>query len=231
MVFLISNVEGVFIGAGVGQENYGHTELRGPSLGLGMDVGPGSLKYAAKAEIVSVSAHKGPVKATLSLAADSAVGIGPTQQEAKSSWDLKMSGEGNEIVKNDLGLEKYRDCPERFNTDAYAGAGGYSYKGKEGAFIGAGVGQIRDGDTELRGPAVGLGIEQGPASSRVAAKAEIVSVSAHKGPAKVTVGLAADSALGISPTQLEAKVLGTGVSFGRTMGFSVLGSGFEFKLW
>ncbi|XP_044207429.1 GTPase IMAP family member 9-like [Thunnus albacares] len=47
--------------------------------------------------------------------------------------------------------------------------------------------------------------------ARVFAKAELVRASASKGPAQAKVALAADTGYEISPTQVEAKVLGLGI--------------------
>lgn len=59
----------------------------------------------------------------------------------------------------------------------------------------------------------------------------MASVSVSEGPVKATVGLSADTGASIGADGVEAKVLGTGISIGRKIGFSVLGTGFEFKLW
>ncbi|KAF1389967.1 hypothetical protein PFLUV_G00053180 [Perca fluviatilis] len=67
--------------------------------------------------------------------------------------------------------------------------------------------------------------------ARAFAKAGLGSVSAEAGPVKATVGLSADTGIGVGLSGVEAKVLGTGFSFGRTMGVSLFGTGFEFKLW
>ncbi len=61
--------------------------------------------------------------------------------------------------------------------------------------------------------------------------AQLEKTTVSAGPAKATIGLAADTGYGISPTQIEGKVLGTGISIGRKVGFSVFGTGVEFKLW
>ena len=63
------------------------------------------------------------------------------------------------------------------------------------------------------------------------AKAEIASASASAGPVKATVGLSGETGVGIGLTGVEAKVLGTGFSFGRKIGISLFGTGFEFNLW
>lgn len=62
-------------------------------------------------------------------------------------------------------------------------------------------------------------------------KPKLASASASAGPVKATVGLSADTGGEIGLTQVEAKVLGTGFSFGRKMGVSLFGTGVEFKLW
>lgn len=62
-------------------------------------------------------------------------------------------------------------------------------------------------------------------------KAELASASASAGPLKAKVGLSAETGASISLLHVEGKFLGTGFSFGKKMGFSVLGSGFEFNLF
>uniref|UniRef100_A0A671U946 Uncharacterized protein n=1 Tax=Sparus aurata TaxID=8175 RepID=A0A671U946_SPAAU len=67
--------------------------------------------------------------------------------------------------------------------------------------------------------------------ARLFAKAELASVSASVGAMKATLGLSADTGVGVGPSGVEAKFLGTGVSIGRELGFSVFGSGVTVKLW
>lgn len=86
-------------------------------------------------------------------------------------------------------------------------------------------------DAEIKGPSAGSEASTGILSAKAFAKAELVSASASAGPVKATVGLSADSGIEIGPTQVEAKVLGTGISFGRKVGISLFGSGIEFELW
>uniref|UniRef100_A0A671U6I0 Uncharacterized protein n=1 Tax=Sparus aurata TaxID=8175 RepID=A0A671U6I0_SPAAU len=85
---------------------------------------------------------------------------------------------------------------------------------------------------EAKGPSagmdVGLTLESG---ARAMAKAELASTSVSAGPVKATVGLSADTGVGVGPSGVEAKVLGTGFTIGREVGLSVLGTGFKFKLW
>lgn len=107
---------------------------------------------------------------------------------------------------------------------------------KVGVYAEAGVGHARAEwsvfDAEAKGPNASAGAEASVASGAQAfARAEIASASASAGPVKATVGLGLDTGLGISPTGVEAKVLGTGISFGRKMGISLFGTGFEFNLW
>lgn len=86
-------------------------------------------------------------------------------------------------------------------------------------------------DAEAKGPSAEAEATTEFLRARAFAKAELASASASVGPAKATVGLSADSGIEISPTQVEAKVLGTGFSLGRKVGISLFGTGFEFELW
>merc|ERR1711917_7772 len=135
---------------------------------------------------------------------------------------------------------------DAFVVGAYADAGSYAHGledkpgrrlPKAGLGAGAGVGHARAEwsvfDAEAKGPNASAGLEASTAylGAKAFAKAEVASASATAGPVKATVGLAADTGVGISPTGVEAKVLGTGFSFGRKMGISVFGTGVEFNLW
>uniref|UniRef100_A0A668SJG6 Uncharacterized protein n=1 Tax=Oreochromis aureus TaxID=47969 RepID=A0A668SJG6_OREAU len=108
---------------------------------------------------------------------------------------------------------------------------------KAGAYAEAGVGHARAEwsvfDAEAKGPnaSAGAGASVASVSAQAFARAEIASASASAGPLKATVGLGLDTGVGVSPTGFEAKVLGTGISFGRKMGISLFGTGFEFNLW
>ena len=123
-----------------------------------------------------------------------------------------------------------------FDAAFYAGDEDIDDEGGKGAYGVAGVGYVRDEvgplSAEAKGPSVGMGI--GITKDNVLTvmtKAELASTSFSTGKAKATLGLSADTGASIGPTQVEAKFLGTGVSLGREMGFSVFGSGFKFKLW
>uniref|UniRef100_A0A671U4N9 Uncharacterized protein n=1 Tax=Sparus aurata TaxID=8175 RepID=A0A671U4N9_SPAAU len=87
------------------------------------------------------------------------------------------------------------------------------------------------GSFEAKGPSASMDVGLSDSGARAMVKAELASTSVSAGPATATIGLSADTGAKISPTQVEAKVLGTGVSFGREMGVSFLGTGFKFKLW
>lgn len=108
---------------------------------------------------------------------------------------------------------------------------------KAGVYAAAGVGYARAEwsifDAEAKGPnaSAGVGASAASLSAKAFAKAELASASASAGPLKATVGLAADTGVGIGLTGVEAKVLGTGFSSGRKMGVSLFGTGFEFNLW
>lgn len=61
-------------------------------------------------------------------------------------------------------------------------------------------------------------------------KAELGSASASAGPLKATVGLSMETGASISLLHVEAKLLGTGFSFGKKMGISLFGNSFEFNI-
>uniref|UniRef100_A0A3B4CP53 Uncharacterized protein n=1 Tax=Pygocentrus nattereri TaxID=42514 RepID=A0A3B4CP53_PYGNA len=63
------------------------------------------------------------------------------------------------------------------------------------------------------------------------ARAEVGGASASAGPVEAKLGLGVDTGVKISPTKIEAKVLGTGVTLGSTMGISLFGSELKIKLW
>ncbi|KAM3618850.1 uncharacterized protein V6R79_025884 [Siganus canaliculatus] len=103
------------------------------------------------------------------------------------------------------------------------------------AYAGAGVGYTRAEwgpfDAEAKGPNAGAGAGASLATGvKAIAKAGLGSASATAGPLKVQAGLAVDTGVGLGPAGVDLKVLGTGVSIGRKMGASVLGTGFEFNL-
>lgn len=108
---------------------------------------------------------------------------------------------------------------------------------KAGAYAEAGVGKARAEysvfDAEARGPnaSAGASATAGTLSAEAFAKAELAGASASAGPLKAKIALAADTGVKVGLTEVEAKVLGTGISFGRKMGVSLFGTGFEFNLW
>ncbi|TKS76550.1 hypothetical protein D9C73_010639 [Collichthys lucidus] len=251
---------GVYNDAGVGyaraEWSVFDAEAKGPNAGVGAGVSATGAKAMARAELASASAAAGPVKGTVGLAVDTGASISPTQIEAKSiNLSLKMSdkavkAEGESIAIPSARLEGMIDTFDRpgdaFAAGTYAGAGtiaeGLENKPgkripKAGVYAGAGVGYARAEwsvfDAEAKGPnaGVGAGVSAASLSAKAMAKAELASASAAAGPVKATLGLAVDTGASISPTQIEAKVVGTGVSFGRRMGISLFGSGFEFELW
>ncbi|TKS76549.1 hypothetical protein D9C73_010638 [Collichthys lucidus] len=165
-----------------------------------------------------------------------------------SAKAVKAEGKSIALPSSELeGMIVTIDRPgDAFAAGTYAGAGtfeeGFGDKPgkcipKAGVYAVAGVGYARAEwsvfDAEAKGPnaGVGAGVSAASLSAKAMAKAELASASAAAGPVKATLGLAVDTGVTISPTQIEAKVLGTGVSFGRRMGISLFGSGFEFELW
>ncbi|KAG8003009.1 hypothetical protein GBF38_015659 [Nibea albiflora] len=147
--------------------------------------------------------------------------------------------QGQSVALPPSGVEDMSDISNRpgdaFTAGTYVGTG--TLRDTSGIYAGAGVGYAHAEwgmfDAEAKGPnaCAGFGVSESDGSAKAMAKAELASASASAGPVKATVGLALDTGVSVSPTQIEAKVLGTGFSVGRTTGFSVLGSGFEFKLW
>ncbi|KAL7398043.1 hypothetical protein ABVT39_003319 [Epinephelus coioides] len=133
------------------------------------------------------------------------------------------------VVKEDLKIDSGR-TPKADDADEYAAAAAFKRWDGFGAYAGAGLDHKEGG--AVKGPNVGAGAEISlTEGARAVVNAELISVSASAGPAKATLGLSAETGGTISPTQVEAKVLGTGFSLGRKMGVSFLGTGFEFKLW
>uniref|UniRef100_A0A3Q0R9E8 Uncharacterized protein n=1 Tax=Amphilophus citrinellus TaxID=61819 RepID=A0A3Q0R9E8_AMPCI len=106
---------------------------------------------------------------------------------------------------------------------------------KAGAYAEAGVGHARAEwsvfDAEAKGPNASAGATASLTSADAFARAEVGSASATAGPVKVKVGLGFDTGVSLGPGGVEAKVLGTGISFGRKMGISLFGNEFEVKLW
>lgn len=139
------------------------------------------------------------------------------------------------------------DRPGKASADkTYAGTGSFAYGcedkpgrrlPKAGVYATAGVGHAKAEfsvfEAQAKGPnaSAGVGASVGSLSAGAFARAEVASASASAGPLKASVGLALDTGVGVGLTGVDCKVLGTGFSFGRKIGFSLFGSGFEFKLW
>ncbi|KAJ4934693.1 hypothetical protein JOQ06_007478 [Pogonophryne albipinna] len=108
---------------------------------------------------------------------------------------------------------------------------------KAGATASAGVGRAGAEwsffDAEAKGPnaSVGAVASAGNLSASAFARAELGSASASAGPLKATVGLSVDTGVSVGAGSVEAKLLGCGFSVGRTMGFSLFGTGLELNLW
>lgn len=126
-----------------------------------------------------------------------------------------------------------------FIAVGYAGSGDFKKacrKGdlgpRRGEYAVAGVGYIyrKNLEVEAKGPNVGLGSSSGPDGTRIMCQAELGSYSSTVGPVKTKVAVSFETGVELSQKQLELKYLGTGFSFGRKMGFSLSGFGFEFEL-
>lgn len=103
-----------------------------------------------------------------------------------------------------------------------------------GAFAKAEVGSAsasaaRILEAEAKGPnaGAGAGVSVESLGAEAFAKAQLASVSVSAGPVKATLGLAADTGVGIGATGLEVKVLGTGFSIGPKTSVSLFGTGVE----
>uniref|UniRef100_A0A671U6D6 Uncharacterized protein n=1 Tax=Sparus aurata TaxID=8175 RepID=A0A671U6D6_SPAAU len=122
-----------------------------------------------------------------------------------------------------------------FDADDYEGNEESDEAVKGGTYAVKGSGYVRKEIgpmcSETKGPCVGIGVGLSESGARVMTKAELASTSVSVGPAKATLGLSADTGVGVGPSGVEAKVLGTGFSLGREVGVSFLGTGFKFKLW
>ncbi|KAL1252282.1 hypothetical protein QQF64_020078 [Cirrhinus molitorella] len=77
---------------------------------------------------------------------------------------------------------------------------------------------------EIKGPSTSSNVEVSPVKVEAMARAEVASASVKAGPVGMKVGLGFDTGASVGPDQLEAKFLGTGVSFGSKNSVSVLGS-------
>uniref|UniRef100_A0A3Q2GGM7 Uncharacterized protein n=1 Tax=Cyprinodon variegatus TaxID=28743 RepID=A0A3Q2GGM7_CYPVA len=108
---------------------------------------------------------------------------------------------------------------------------------KAGVYAEAGVGEAGAEwsvfDAKAKGPnaSAGAGVSAGTLKARAMATAEIASASASAGPIKAKVGLGVDTGVEVGLTGVEVKVLGIGFSFGRKIGVSLFGTGFEISLW
>ncbi|KAI4824424.1 hypothetical protein KUCAC02_012936 [Chaenocephalus aceratus] len=68
---------------------------------------------------------------------------------------------------------------------------------------------------------------EGPGKGDGFVTADLGSASASAGPLKDTVGLSADTGVGVSADGLEAKVQGSGFTLGRKVSASLFGIEFE----
>ncbi|XP_078112020.1 uncharacterized protein LOC144521350 [Sander vitreus] len=173
------------------------------------------------------------------------------QQNSDMDYEAHAVGKASaEVSVGTAGLVEMIDTFDRPGSSTavgtYADAGVYAdgledKPGKRipkaGLYAGAGVGLARAEwsifEAQAKGPnaSAGVGASAASLSARAFAKAEVASASVTAGPLKATAGLAIDTGASVGLTGVEAKVLGTGFSFGRTMGGSLFGNGFEVNLW
>ncbi|KAF4084726.1 hypothetical protein AMELA_G00109210 [Ameiurus melas] len=119
----------------------------------------------------------------------------------------------------------------------YAGTGTYAHAfnnkpgervPKAGAVAEAGVGRAGAAwgvySAGAKGPNASAKAEANVLGAGAIARAEIGSVSAVAGPVSVKLGLGVDTGVTVSPTKVELKFLGTGLTLGEEMGISLLGN-------
>uniref|UniRef100_A0A3B4E8I2 Uncharacterized protein n=1 Tax=Pygocentrus nattereri TaxID=42514 RepID=A0A3B4E8I2_PYGNA len=125
------------------------------------------------------------------------------------------------------------------DTKTYAEAGFENKPGKRipkaGAVAEAGVGRAGAHwsvfQAEAKGPNASASAEANLDEAGAMARAEVGGASASAGPVGVKLGLGVDTGVKISPTMIEAKFLGTGLTLGSTIGISLFGSELKIKLW
>uniref|UniRef100_A0A3B3RQJ1 Uncharacterized protein n=1 Tax=Paramormyrops kingsleyae TaxID=1676925 RepID=A0A3B3RQJ1_9TELE len=151
------------------------------------------------------------------------------------------SNYGDNVVRSDVICFRPADY---YADGAYTGTEEYAcgFENKPGKRIPkagyiahAGVGRVGAEwsifSVGAKGPHVSVQAEaNGRLEAGAMARAGIGSASVAVGPAHIKVGLGIDTGIKISPTKIKVKVLGTGVTFGSTMGISFFGSEFKIKL-
>ncbi|XP_048028730.1 uncharacterized protein LOC125256624 [Megalobrama amblycephala] len=141
-------------------------------------------------------------------------------------------------VSNIIDMIDTYDRPGNTKAEGtYAGAGTYAEAfedepgkriPKAGAYAEAGVGRARAElsvlEAEAKGPNASAGAEASLTGVAAMARAEIASASARAGPVGAKLGLGFDTGVSAGVDGLEAKILGTGFSFGPKTSVSFLGS-------
>ncbi|KAG7324750.1 hypothetical protein KOW79_011066 [Hemibagrus wyckioides] len=132
------------------------------------------------------------------------------------------------------GIHETTDNLDKEGTPYAVGPFAYTDK-NAGAKASAGVGRAGAAwsvfSVEANGPNASAEASANETEFGAMAGAELGSVSAAAGPVEAKLGLGVDTGVKISSDKIEAKVLGTGVTFGSTIGISFLGSEFKIKLW
>ncbi|XP_043085176.1 uncharacterized protein LOC122331731 [Puntigrus tetrazona] len=99
---------------------------------------------------------------------------------------------------------------------------------KAGVYAEAGVGRVAAEvsvlEAEAKGPNASAGVGASVTGAGMMARAEVGSVSAKAGPVAAKLGLGVDTGVSIGAGGLEAKFLGTGITFGPKTSVSLLGS-------
>uniref|UniRef100_A0A3B5APE5 Uncharacterized protein n=1 Tax=Stegastes partitus TaxID=144197 RepID=A0A3B5APE5_9TELE len=142
---------------------------------------------------------------------------------------------GGKVTFNTAGIKEMRDNVDRpGNVSAKVAYGDANISRTNGSFA-AGVGHVRAEwsilDAEANGPNTSADVEVSKERFSAQAKAELYSASVSAGPVTFKTGVSVDFGVGVGEDGVEAQVMGTGFSFGRKMGISLFGNGFEFGLW
>ncbi|KAF4084716.1 hypothetical protein AMELA_G00109240 [Ameiurus melas] len=148
---------------------------------------------------------------------------------------MSITGKGAEGIMNVI--DNFDRPGNAYAEGPYAGTDTYAHAfndkpgehvPKAGAVAEAGVGRAGAAwgvfSAGAKGPNASAKAEANILEAGAMARAEIGSVSAAAGPVNVKLGLGVDTGVRVSPTKVELKFLGTGVTLGEEMGISVLGN-------
>ncbi|KAJ8389883.1 hypothetical protein AAFF_G00113520 [Aldrovandia affinis] len=132
-----------------------------------------------------------------------------------------------------MGSNHYDEEPDFSAEHPYAGRGTYGKTQVDGFKAEAGLGNakqsLRDVEVEAKLPNAKFNNEVSPNKVSVMADAELMSLSAKAGQVDAKLGLGVKTGASAGADGVEAKLLGTGFTFGNRMSVSVLGSEIGFS--